>query len=100
METALYFLVHLLEHGFAVEGVHAPAEEAEVHVEVRAPGCVVRAGFLVVALKVDWSGCRLCGCLKRGHQSNLRLRDFGSIRVMPPPTRISERRLPIGNVFI
>jgi hypothetical protein len=51
------FLVHLLEHGLTFEGVHAPAEEAEVHVEVRAPGGVVRAGFLVVALKADWRGC-------------------------------------------
>src|ERR1700722_8885165 len=46
------FAIHLLEHGFAIEGVHASAKESEVHVETGTPCGVVRAGFFVVALKL------------------------------------------------
>jgi hypothetical protein len=68
MESMLYFLVHLLKHGFAPERIHAPAEEAEVHVKVRTPCGVVRTGFFVVALEVHQSGssCALW-YLKCGH---------------------------------
>ena len=52
MQAIEDFAVHLLEHGFAVEGIHAAAEESEVHVEARAPRSVVGAGLFVVALEV------------------------------------------------
>src|SRR5580704_10784830 len=101
MKAAEYLQVHLLEHGFATEGVHAPAEETKVHVEVRAPGGVVRAGLLVVALKAVARGCgRRCGGEGCGDQSSRRLRDFGRIRVTPLPMLIRERRLAGGNCLI
>ena len=52
MKAVEDFAIHLLEHSFAVERIHAAAEESEVHVEVRAPCGVVGAGFFVVALEV------------------------------------------------
>src|SRR5271156_4445523 len=102
MKTTQYFLVHLLKHGLAPEGVHAPAKEAEVHVVERAPGRIVRTGLLVVTLK---AGTIACSCRRRSgktrrHQSNLRLRAFGSIRVTPLPMLTSERRLAGGNCLI
>src|SRR6185369_9751836 len=50
-QTAHDLVIHLLKHRFATEGVHAPAEEAEVHVEGGAPGGVVGAGLFVVPLE-------------------------------------------------
>ena len=99
MESALYFEVHLLEHGFAVERVHTPAEEAEVHVEVRTPGSVVGASFFVVALEVGGLGGYLFS-LESCHQSSLFLRDFGRKRVMLLPALTRERRLAGGSLLI
>jgi len=58
MKAAEDLAVHMLEHGFAMEGFHAAAEEAEVHVEVRAPGSIVGTGLRIVALEVVGSGGR------------------------------------------
>src|ERR1700729_2554483 len=99
MEPISYFEVHMLEHGFAVERVHAPAEEAEVHVEVRTPGSVVGAGFFVVALEVGGLGDCLF-ILEGCHQSSLFLRDFGRKRVMLLPPLTRERRLAGGSLLI
>src|ERR1700739_201501 len=63
------FEVHLLKHDLAVEGIHAAAEESEMHVETWAPGCVIGAGLLVVALKAvcRYVRCRRCCCERDWH---------------------------------
>lgn len=53
-QTGEDFAVHLLQHRLEAERVHAAAEVAEVHVEVRAPGSVVGPRIGVVALEVYW----------------------------------------------
>ena len=53
VKAAEDFAIHLLEHGLKAEGIKTAAKVAEVHVEVRTPGCVVGAGVCIVTLKAD-----------------------------------------------
>src|SRR5579863_4204411 len=101
-QPAEHLQIHLLEHCLAIQGIQAPAKEPEVHVEGGAPGSVVRARFLIVALKGFAGGARgRGGRTERGaHQSNLRRRELGSIRVMPPPMLISEWSAAGGSFLI
>ncbi len=111
MEPGENLRIHLFQHRLPMQRIGARAVVAEVHVELAAPGGVVRTCFPVVLLQADLRcdlglhrgrrGRLLYRIKFRGdHFSPLALRWPGSHRVMPAPRWMRLRSVLGGSLAI